>query len=90
MPLKIELPDIPEGQRTLLVDTLLGLIEQLVQENSRQAETIQQLRDEIAILKGEKAKPKFTPSGMNENAGTDSDEKGQDDGDNSDEDNEKK
>lgn len=72
MPLKIQLPDIPEADHTPLVGTLLGLIEQLVQENSQQAERIQQLRDEIAILKGEKAKPKFKPSGMNENAGSDS------------------
>ena len=76
MPLKIELPDIPEVERTPLVDTLLGLLEALVQENSRQSETIQQLRDEIAILKGEKAKPKFKPSGMNENAGSVSDDEG--------------
>ncbi len=41
-----------------------------MQDNSQQAETIQHLRDEIAILKGEKAKPKFKPSGMDEKAGT--------------------
>jgi hypothetical protein len=73
MPIKLNLPDIPETERTPLVDTLLGVIEQLVQENSGQAETIQQLRDEIAILKGEKGKPKFKPSGMEEKAGTHSD-----------------
>lgn len=73
MPIKINLPNIPEAERTPLLDMLLGLIEQLAQENSRQAELIQQLRDEIAILKGEKTKPKFKPSGMDEKAGSDTD-----------------
>jgi len=89
MPLKIELPDISEAERTPLIDTLLVLIELLVQEHSVQAETIQQLRDEVAILKGEKAKPKFKPSGMNENAGSDSDDDNLDN-DSSDEDKKKK
>ena len=40
------------------------LIEQAVQANLRLTATIQQLRDEIAVLKGEKGKPKFKPSGM--------------------------
>ncbi len=79
MPIKLNLPELSESERTPLVDTLLGLIEQLVEENSRQAETIQQLRDEIAHLKGEKGKPKFKPSGMNEKAGTDSDSDDDDD-----------
>ena len=79
MPLKLKLPEIPESERSPLVDTLLGLLEQLVEENRRQAETIQQLRDEIAHLKGEKGKPKFKASGMNENAGTDSDGDDEDD-----------
>ena len=68
MPFKLHLPDIPETARTPLVDELLGVIEQLVQQSNRQTETIQQLRDEIAILKGEKAKPVFKPSGMDQNA----------------------
>ena len=58
------LPSIPEAERSPLVEQLLGLTERLLQENRRQAELIQQLRDEIAVLKGEKGKPKFKPSGM--------------------------
>ena len=42
------------------------MIEGLAEENQRQAETIQQMRDEIAVLKGEKAKPKFKSSKMDE------------------------
>jgi hypothetical protein len=53
-----------EAERTPLVEVLLARIEQLLEEQRRQAELIGQLRDEIAILKGEKAKPKFKPSGM--------------------------
>lgn len=60
------LPVIAEADRSPLVEQLLGQIERLVQETLRQAELIQQLRDEIAVLKGEKAKPKFKPSGMEE------------------------
>lgn len=89
MPIKINL-NIPSDERSPLVDTLLGLIEELVQENATQAETIQQLRDEIAILKGEKGKPKFKPSGMNEKAGNDDSEDDDNDQDTSDGSDEKK
>ncbi len=69
--MKLNLPPIPESERTELIDTLLELLEKLVQDNSHQKELIQQLRDEIAILKGEKGQPKFSPSGMEQNTGTD-------------------
>jgi cell division septum initiation protein DivIVA len=64
MPDRNQLPSIAEAQRTPLVEQLLEQIEQLLEENHRQAERIQQLRDEIAVLKGQRAKPKFKPSGM--------------------------
>ena len=66
MPTPIQVPGIPEAERTLLVEQLLGLIEALAEADQRQAERLQQLRDEIAILKREKAKPEFKPSGMEE------------------------
>jgi hypothetical protein len=46
------LPTIAASQRTPLVEQLLEQIEQLLEANRRRAELIQQLRDEIAILKG--------------------------------------
>lgn len=58
------LPEIPEAEHTPLVELLLAHIERLLEEQRRQAELIGQLRDEIAVLKGEKARPKFKPSGM--------------------------
>jgi hypothetical protein len=54
-----QLPNIAESQRTPLVAQLLEQIEHLLEENRKQAEGIQQLRDEIAVLKGQKAKPKL-------------------------------
>jgi len=52
-----KIPDIPEHERTPIVVQLLEVIHY-------QKEMIQSLRDEIAVLKGDKPKPKIKPSGM--------------------------
>ncbi|NTV34780.1 MAG: transposase [Deltaproteobacteria bacterium] len=51
----IDIPKIPEEQKTELVILLLEIIEQ-------QGEIIQELKDVIARLKGHNPKPKITPS----------------------------
>jgi hypothetical protein len=53
--MSVPVPVIPESEQTPLVQRLLEIIHQ-------QAEILQQLRDEIAILKGLKPKPKIAPS----------------------------
>ncbi|WP_233490269.1 hypothetical protein [Thiocapsa marina] len=55
---------IDEADRTPLVEVPVVRIDRLLEEQRRQAELIQQLRDQIAVLEGEKARPKFKPSGM--------------------------
>ncbi len=55
---------MPQAQGSQWVEQLLAQIERLVQESLRQAEMIQQLRDDIAVLKGERPKPKFEARGM--------------------------
>jgi len=57
MPKAPKLPDIPEEERTPLVVHLLEVLRY-------QSELIQRLRDEIAILKGDKPRPNIKPSGM--------------------------
>jgi hypothetical protein len=60
--MKIELPPIPPEERTPLVESLLALIYHL-QDRVQQLEgTVQQLRDEIAVLKGQKPRPPIAPS----------------------------
>ena len=57
-----EIPFISVEEATPLVNTLVGMIDLLREENQRLASNLQELRNEIAILKGEKAKPKFKSS----------------------------
>jgi len=78
MPGLKQLPNIAQAQRSPLVEQLLVQLEHLLEENRRQAEIIQQMRDEIAVLKGQKAKPKFKPSGMDTETEPDGDTDGSD------------
>jgi hypothetical protein len=64
--MKIELPPIPDAERTPLVEALLAIIDIQQQRIAQIEETVGQLRDEIAILKGEQPRPKITPSRRDE------------------------
>ena len=61
---KIKIPEIPEEEMTSTVKTLLDIISQSFNIIEQQANAIQELRDEIARLKGNKPKPKISPSKM--------------------------
>jgi hypothetical protein len=60
--MKMELPEIRPEERTPLVEALLGIIRQLLDRVAQLEETNQQLRDEIAKLKGLKPRPDIKPS----------------------------
>ena len=75
------LPSIADAQRSPLVEQLLVELERLLEENRRQAELIEQMRDEIAVLKGQKARPRFKPSGMDAETEPDGDGDGSEGGD---------
>lgn len=70
---------LTETERTALIDELVRLIEPLAEKTQQQTETIQQLRNEIATLKGEKGKPRFKPSGMEQKAGQGDEQQGDED-----------
>jgi Transposase IS66 family len=60
--MKLELPDIPAEERTPLVESLLAIL-RVQQDRIQQLEaTVQQLRDEIALLKGQQPRPDIQPS----------------------------
>ena len=63
-----QIPDIPEEEQTPLVNVLVGLLEQYSTRIVLLEETVAGLKDEINILKGEKKRPKFKPSGMDESS----------------------
>ncbi len=60
--MKLELPEIRAEDRTPLVEALLGIIRQLLDRVGQLEETVQRLRDEIAVLKGQKPRPDIKPS----------------------------
>jgi hypothetical protein len=59
---KIQLPRIPEEEKTPIISQLLEITEQQSFIIGLQGEEIQKLKDEIARLKGQKPKPKIRPS----------------------------
>src|SRR6266851_3429116 len=63
---RFSIPPIPEAERTPLVTLLLGLIEDLAERVQKQDEEIEQLKDEVRVLKGQKKRPQFKPSNMDE------------------------
>jgi hypothetical protein len=60
--MKIELPPISDAERTPLLMALLAIIDAQQQRIHTLDETVRQLRDEIAILKGQKPRPTIAPS----------------------------
>ena len=58
----MELPDIRPEERTPLVETLLATLRQVLDRVGELEATNQQLRDEIAVLKGQKPRPQMRPS----------------------------
>jgi hypothetical protein len=60
--MKMELPPIPAAERTPLVECLLAIIDAQHQRIQQLEETVQNLRDEIAVLKGQKPRPQIAPS----------------------------
>lgn len=65
-------PDVPADEQTPCVVALLGLIEKLRETIQQQDEEIGRLKDEIALLKGEQARPKLKPSRMEAATGKES------------------
>jgi hypothetical protein len=59
--MKVELPEIRPEERTPLVEALLAIIRHLLDRVGQLEEVNQQLRDEIAILKGQKPRPDSKP-----------------------------
>jgi hypothetical protein len=73
----LELPDIPGTERTPLVESLLALLRVQQDRIGQLEQTVQQLRDEVALLKGQKPRPDIKPSVLE---GRPSKTQGQEDG----------
>ncbi len=59
--MKLDLPPIPAGERTILVAALLAIIDAQQRRTALLEEEVLKLRDEIATLKGQKARPATIP-----------------------------
>ena len=66
---KLAVPYVTEADRTPAVMKLLAWSEGLLEIIHRVQEENGHLKDEVAVLKGEKKRPTFKPSRMNEDAG---------------------
>ncbi|MGH7174089.1 MAG: hypothetical protein ACRELG_27780 [Gemmataceae bacterium] len=62
--MKLELPPIPDAERTPPVECLLAIIDARQASIQHFTETVQKLRDEIAILKGQSPRPNIAPSSL--------------------------
>jgi hypothetical protein len=58
----LDLPPLPDAERTPLVRALLAILDAQQQRIQQLEQTVQQLRDEIAVLKGQKPRPAIAPS----------------------------
>ena len=65
----LNLPEIPENDKSPLVEQLLAFSDQQSILIRQQAEQIQQLKDEIARLKNQPPRPKIKPSSLNKKKG---------------------
>jgi hypothetical protein len=65
----IPMPHVPQTERTRAVKKLVTWGEERSEIIHRLQERVLHLEDEVAVLKGEKKRPKFKPSRMNEDAG---------------------
>jgi hypothetical protein len=60
--MRMELPEVRPEERTPLVESLLLAIQQLLDRVQQLEQTVQQVRDENAVLKGQKPRPTIRPS----------------------------
>jgi hypothetical protein len=60
--MKMELPEIPAAERTPLVEALLEIVRQVLDRVHELEVANQELRDEVAKLKGQKPRPDIKPS----------------------------
>lgn len=71
---RYELPRISAEEATPLVMKLVALLASSLEQIECLKDELQQMRDEIAVLKGQKAKPKFKSGKMDQNTDKDDDD----------------